>query len=191
MQLLLLVMMRRRMMLLLMPLWPRIAVRRNLTRRLRTNVGSRILLYISGTYWSRAGVATCMMIVRRRRVKITSTTLIMIASSPAASPASRRLVPTILMLLILRIASWRTGMMRRRRRWWRVVVLIGSHLACLLGVDQTFSLKGVTIQADNEMSVMPNGQEENLPSYCKDMMPMTKGKARSEQSQEGCLEALW
>jgi hypothetical protein len=50
MQLLLLVMMRRRMMLVLMPLWPRIAVRRNLTRRLGANVGSRILLYIAAAY---------------------------------------------------------------------------------------------------------------------------------------------
>jgi hypothetical protein len=64
MQLLLLVMMRGGRMLLLMPLWPRVAVRRNL-RRLRTNVGSRILLYIAAAYWSGAIVTTRMMIIWR------------------------------------------------------------------------------------------------------------------------------
>jgi hypothetical protein len=57
------------------------------------------------------------------------------------------------MLLILRIASGRTSVLLRR--WWRwwVTVLIGSHLARMLDVDLTFSLKGVTIQADNRVSV--------------------------------------
>jgi hypothetical protein len=52
----------------------------------------------------------------------------------------------------------------------------------LLGVDLTFSLKGVTIQADNKVSVRLRGQEKSLPSYCKDMMPMTKGKGDGAKS---------